>query len=235
MKPNSRIHLTHWAVTALAETHRRQDHHPGLPGPRRPQPAGDANVRHHFALNLGVIPIALFVAAWLSASIVTAEPVDECGRFFTSTGCVEFYPVRGQAMYITDLDSLPPGGTEIPFRLRGDLVQLERICDGWLFHECIINAAVLPCEPESLGCGVLSRDNEDACSYWTSAKYGMLVTALNGFSPGDTVLAVGILDYSLGTWCIGIGFIDNPVFSACPDSLSPVVRTTWGTLKAIFR
>jgi hypothetical protein len=43
--PNSRIHLTRWAVTALAEKHRRQDHRPGLPGPRQPQPAGDANVR----------------------------------------------------------------------------------------------------------------------------------------------------------------------------------------------
>jgi hypothetical protein len=42
--PNSRIHLTRWAVTALAEKHRRQEHRPGLPGPRRPQPAGDANV-----------------------------------------------------------------------------------------------------------------------------------------------------------------------------------------------
>jgi hypothetical protein len=43
---NSRIHLTRWPVTALAEKHRRQDHHPGLPGPRRPQPAGDANVSY---------------------------------------------------------------------------------------------------------------------------------------------------------------------------------------------
>jgi hypothetical protein len=42
---NSRIHLTRWPVTALAEKHRRQDHRLGLPGPRRPQPAGDANVR----------------------------------------------------------------------------------------------------------------------------------------------------------------------------------------------
>jgi hypothetical protein len=42
--PNCRVHLTRWAVTALAEKHRRSDHRPGLPGPRRPQPAGDANV-----------------------------------------------------------------------------------------------------------------------------------------------------------------------------------------------
>jgi hypothetical protein len=41
---NSRIHLPRWAVTALAEKHGRQDHHLGLPGPRQPQPAGDANV-----------------------------------------------------------------------------------------------------------------------------------------------------------------------------------------------
>jgi hypothetical protein len=46
---NRRIHLTRWAVTALAENHRKQDHRPGLPGPRRPQPAGDANVRRSFA------------------------------------------------------------------------------------------------------------------------------------------------------------------------------------------
>jgi len=31
--PNCRIHLTRWPVTALAEKHRRQDHHPWLPGP----------------------------------------------------------------------------------------------------------------------------------------------------------------------------------------------------------
>jgi hypothetical protein len=42
---NNRIHLTRWPVTALAEKHRRSDHHLRLPGPRRPQPAGDANVR----------------------------------------------------------------------------------------------------------------------------------------------------------------------------------------------
>jgi hypothetical protein len=43
--PNWRIHLTRWAVTAPAERHRGQNHRPGLPGPRRPQLAGDANVR----------------------------------------------------------------------------------------------------------------------------------------------------------------------------------------------
>ena len=42
--PSHHIHLTRWTVTALAEKHRRQDHRPGLPGPRRPQLAGDANV-----------------------------------------------------------------------------------------------------------------------------------------------------------------------------------------------
>jgi hypothetical protein len=45
MTSNYRIHLSRWAVTSLAEKHRRLTHRPGLPGPRRPQPAGDANVR----------------------------------------------------------------------------------------------------------------------------------------------------------------------------------------------
>jgi 4-amino-4-deoxy-L-arabinose transferase-like glycosyltransferase len=42
--PNRRIHLTRWAVTALADEHRKHDHRPWLPGPHRPQPADDANV-----------------------------------------------------------------------------------------------------------------------------------------------------------------------------------------------
>jgi hypothetical protein len=46
LQPNSRIHLARWAVTALAEKHRKQDLRLGLPGPRQPQPAGDANVMH---------------------------------------------------------------------------------------------------------------------------------------------------------------------------------------------
>jgi hypothetical protein len=53
---NSRIHLTRWAVTALAEKHRRQDYRPGLPGPRQPQPAGDANVRSHDSLSSSFLP-----------------------------------------------------------------------------------------------------------------------------------------------------------------------------------
>ena len=42
---NYRIHLTRRAVMAPAESRRSQDHRPGVPGPRRPRPAGDANVR----------------------------------------------------------------------------------------------------------------------------------------------------------------------------------------------
>jgi hypothetical protein len=53
---NYRIHLARWAVTALAEKHRWQDHRLGLPGPRRPQPAGDANVRSHDSLSSSFLP-----------------------------------------------------------------------------------------------------------------------------------------------------------------------------------
>jgi hypothetical protein len=40
-----RIHPTLWGVTVPAVQHGRPDHHPELPGPHRPQPAGDLNVR----------------------------------------------------------------------------------------------------------------------------------------------------------------------------------------------
>jgi hypothetical protein len=39
------VHLTRRAIMAQAEMRRKQDHHPGLPGPRRTSPAGDAHVR----------------------------------------------------------------------------------------------------------------------------------------------------------------------------------------------
>jgi hypothetical protein len=65
--PNSRIHLTRWTVTALAEKHRRQDHHMGLPGPRRPQLAGDANVSFSCvawkALRIRIALVLLLAAA----------------------------------------------------------------------------------------------------------------------------------------------------------------------------
>ena len=48
---NSRVHLTCGSVTDPAEDHRRQDDHLGLPGPRRPQLAGDANVSEFDYLN----------------------------------------------------------------------------------------------------------------------------------------------------------------------------------------
>jgi hypothetical protein len=67
MSSNSRIHLTRWAVTALAEKHRRQDHRPGLPGPRRTSPAGDANVRPTWngalAIKATIVALLLMVAS----------------------------------------------------------------------------------------------------------------------------------------------------------------------------
>ena len=69
---NRRIHLTRWAVTALAEKHRRQDHRLGLPGPRRPQLAGDANVRC-LGCSMGVAPG--FMAACLLTTLLYGEAV----------------------------------------------------------------------------------------------------------------------------------------------------------------
>ncbi len=42
--PNYRIHLTRWAVTALARKPMKMNHRLLPPGPRRTSPAGDANV-----------------------------------------------------------------------------------------------------------------------------------------------------------------------------------------------
>lgn len=46
IQSSSRFSLTRWPVTALAEEQRRSDYRLGLPGPHRPQLAGDSNDRH---------------------------------------------------------------------------------------------------------------------------------------------------------------------------------------------
>jgi hypothetical protein len=66
---NRRIHLTRWAVTALAEKHRWSDHHPGLPGPRQPQPAGDANVM--LSLNVVLVVCVLLLGGCHHARLGT--------------------------------------------------------------------------------------------------------------------------------------------------------------------
>jgi hypothetical protein len=91
LSPNSRIHLTRWAVTALAEKHRRQSHHLGLPGPRRPQPAGDANVRrmwtaHH--VRGFVAALLCLVASELRTPVLAATTRPPVPIAFTT-----YYPV----------------------------------------------------------------------------------------------------------------------------------------------
>jgi hypothetical protein len=49
MTPNSRIHLTRWAVTALERKPMKVNRHLVSPGPRRPQPADDANLSRECA------------------------------------------------------------------------------------------------------------------------------------------------------------------------------------------
>ena len=71
LEANSRIHLTRWAVTALAGSHGRQDHHPGLPGPRRPQPAGDANVRRCWGH--GLILLCISIGSLLYAHVAISS------------------------------------------------------------------------------------------------------------------------------------------------------------------
>jgi hypothetical protein len=101
---NSRIHLTRWPVTALAEIHRRSDHHLGLPGPRRPQLAGDANVGQsssvwrpaHRSPWLGCAAL-LFLAALIMPTVVLSG---EC--------------TSPDSEYLTALEQLGSGTRSMP-------------------------------------------------------------------------------------------------------------------------
>ncbi len=78
-----RLHFPRWAVTALQRSTGRQDHHPGLPGPRRSSPAGDANVGPALSRWLCLLPsglrmatLMLWVAALLAVSSKSAVAED---------------------------------------------------------------------------------------------------------------------------------------------------------------
>ena len=183
------------------------------------------------------ISLTLFGALLLFRAVdLHSEPIDWCGWLSDSypPGCVIFQSAAGWDEYVTDLPVLPDSLRLVAVRIRGDLTACQPLCPG--YHQCITGAVLGECEPSDLGCGVLDVD-DDFCTTWTSPVYGTLLTfGLDGRAAGDTVRAIGIIDYR-GTGVCGAGgnVLFNATFADCPDTTSAVEYMRWGTLKNIFR
>jgi len=114
-----------------------------------------------------------------------------------------------------------------------------RICDGIQYDECLTNVQIVPCEAETLGCGLIQVFNDEyGCYTWSPLAQLddlILIDDLNGYASGDTVYASGVRT-GLGDICIcGCGWLLHTRLSACPDTASAVSHVSWGRLKAIFR
>lgn len=173
--------------------------------------------------------------AFFAASEVTPEPIDRCGHLYEWEGCIRFYPtdsLESIQEYGTDLTSIPDSPEYGPIRVRGEVSGCSTPCGyPWI---CIAGAVASPCEPVDLGCGVLHFDPYDGCHTWHSPIYGTLQTGMYGHSDGDTVGVVGVIDYGTPTVCMNGAALFFETIYDC-DSLTTVTRTTWGTLKSIFK
>jgi hypothetical protein len=169
------------------------------------------------------------------AASVLSEPLDECGRLGEEgAGCVIFVPYEHHALYVTDLPSLVDSLAGVPVRVRGDVSDCQSACYPY-YDYCISGTVATVCEPSDLGCGVLREDPVDYCHTWTSPVFGTLLTQMNGYSDGDTVRAVGIIDCLTPTTCNMGCILRNATFYDCLDTLSAVEHPTWGGLKSLFR
>jgi len=166
----------------------------------------------------------------------TAEPIDECGILSVVYACVAFDPLSGDGQYLLDIAAIPDSLLDVPVRVSGDAEFCDEQCDWYPFAACIDNSQISECEPQDLGCGVLTGPHWDnSCFLWNSPTYGSLLAGLHGHSSGDTVRAVGIPDYRCATWCPASGCLWYEVYYDCPDTNTATAWTSWGTVKMQFR
>jgi hypothetical protein len=238
LSPNCRIHLTRWAVTALAEKHRRQDHHPGLPGPRQPQPAGDANVRHVLVRLAGVC-VATFAFLSSFAFPLQGGAFSDNVRVFRHGDCLVLIPATGGGHTpVADLRNFPDSLCEnqTVVHVTGVDDTCGQMCDGVLYTRCIRQTEWSIASPESLGCGVLTEYPQFGdCWYWVSEEYGRWEVYDPGpYAAGDTLTAVGWRSQACFSYCILGGCLWNPTLTRC-GAVTPTKRLSWGVVRVLYR
>ena len=181
--------------------------------------------------------IILLLLVSLSAPTASAQPdsIDAYGWFEEyRPGCIGFQAnTGGNCSYFgTDLVTLPDSIREHAFvAVHAQVIQQE-----WChaYDLVIANPIVTPCEPVDLGCGVLFYD-EEYCDFWDSPLYGCVaVSSFQGFASGDTVHAIGLINYCGVSTCFMPSLCCATLYS-CEQSPPAAGQSTWGALKALFR
>jgi hypothetical protein len=233
----SRIHLTRWAVTALAEKHRRQDHRPGLPGPRRTSPAGDANVRHVLTRLAGAWTpaLALLLAFAFPAQGTSFRDNVQVERY---GDCLVLIPAAGGQSPVADLRDFPDSLCEnhTVILVTGVDDTCSQLCNGVRYSRCIRQTEWAIAAPESLGCGVLTEyPHFGNCWYWVSSEYGRWELYESGpYADGDTLAAVGWRSWACFSYCMLGGCLWNPTLTRC-GTATPTKRLSWGVFRVLYR
>jgi len=187
-------------------------------------------------------PTILLLLISLGAPTATAQPdsIDACGWFLENLpiGCVFFYGNvdDGCSVFATDFDAVPDSLDDFALvRVRAALTWHEDWCGINWYDYVIQDPVIRPCEPVDLGCGRLYYDAADGCHEWISSVYGGLqIYSLQGFADGDTVRAIGVIDYCWMSTCL-ISALRDVTFHPCEETPPAVKWDTWGGLKALFR
>jgi hypothetical protein len=146
---------------------------------------------------------------------------------YREAGCIFIFPDTAQVTV----------GTEC--RLVAEYTLCDRICFVEPWHCCLTDFVMTPCLIDTLGCGVLTEcDDEYHCLAFyplNPSTDAVQVDDLGGFVVGDTVYAYGVR-VDMGTFCsCPPGALLHPTYVACPDTLSPVRKVTFGQIKGLFR
>lgn len=167
------------------------------------------------------------------SSRVRAQDIDACGRLYAAPGgCCLFTPLEtAEYTYLLrDVIACPTGDI---VRVKGRSQNCHIQCDLMTLFDCIDVHAVTPCEPESLGCGIVTDPHLLGCWLWISPVWGPLLMPLpNHYADGDTTFAVGFVDFACYSACgMGVGCLEATL-TPC-QSTTPVRPTTWGLLKTL--
>jgi hypothetical protein len=182
----------------------------------------------HVALALVLCPVGT----------TTAETISACGQVERYDHCLLFWRFDQPTTYLLP-DSMAL--SEQVCHITGETYSGPAEC-GYDFTPHLRNVVVAPCEPETLGCGVLGHYTSDDgdCYCWRHLPEQSVfnVQGLGGFAVGDTVLAAGIpcpACLAVGNTCeaFGVSLFDAR-FTACPDSLNSTVPESWGRIKARY-
>jgi hypothetical protein len=180
--------------------------------------------------------LALLVASGRDSS---AQRIAACGEVDMMSGCLIFRTFEYGSIYVLP-DTLALASPGI-YYITAESYLSPTMC-GIARDFKLRDVTVEPCRPETLGCGrILQFIDEGFCYAWeslaTDAWYHL--GELGGFSPGDTVMAVGLPCPSCPIapgGCLDYGMpVLQMRLSACPGAPNPVLPSSWGAVKWKYR